>query len=102
MFAQYLAVSSLSVARKPPSLSHVEAAGVPLAALTAWGMVVEVAKAREHDRIGKQPAAARGKYEDLADSCREHATRGELLHGAVGVSDFYAHSGGQTLLDPSD
>ncbi len=50
-YAQYLAVSSLSVARKPPSLSHVEAAGVPLAALTAWGMVVEVAKAHHGQRI---------------------------------------------------
>ena len=50
-YAQYLAVSSLSVARKPPSLSHVEAAGVPLAALTAWGMVVEVAKAHHGQRV---------------------------------------------------
>ncbi|MBG6237209.1 NADPH:quinone reductase-like Zn-dependent oxidoreductase [Mycetocola sp. CAN_C7] len=50
-YAQYLAVSSLSVARKPPSLSHVEAAGVPLAALTAWGMVVEVAKAHQGQRM---------------------------------------------------
>lgn len=46
-YAQYVAVPSLSLARKPPTLSHVEAAGVPLAALTAWGMVVDVAKAHE-------------------------------------------------------
>lgn len=50
-YAEYVAVSSLSVARKPKALSHVEAAGVPLAALTAWGMVVEVAKAHEGQRI---------------------------------------------------
>ena len=42
---------SLSVARKPASLSHVEAAGVPLAALTAWGLVVETAHAHEGQRI---------------------------------------------------
>jgi NADPH:quinone reductase-like Zn-dependent oxidoreductase len=38
-YAEYLAVSSLSVARKPSAISHIEAAGIPLAALTAWGMV---------------------------------------------------------------
>lgn len=38
-YAEYVAVSSLSVARKPAAVSHIEAAGIPLAALTAWGMV---------------------------------------------------------------
>ena len=50
-YAEYVAASSLSIARKPKALSHVEAAGLPLAALTAWGMVVEVAKAHEGQRI---------------------------------------------------
>jgi NADPH:quinone reductase-like Zn-dependent oxidoreductase len=50
-YAEFVAVSSLSLTRKPSALSHVEAAGVPIAALTAWGMVVEVAKAHEGQRI---------------------------------------------------
>ncbi|AYF99501.1 NADP-dependent oxidoreductase [Protaetiibacter intestinalis] len=50
-YAEYLTATALSVARKPPSLSHVEAAGIPLAALTAWGMVVETAKAHEGQRM---------------------------------------------------
>ena len=50
-YAEYAVVPSLSVARKPSSLSHVEAAGVPLAALTAWGLVVETAHAHEGQRI---------------------------------------------------
>lgn len=50
-YAEYLAVPISHLARKPRSLSHVEAAGVPLAALTAWGMVIETAKAREGQRI---------------------------------------------------
>ena len=50
-YAEYLTVAELSVIRKPSTLSHVEAAGVPLAALTAWGMVVETAKAHEGQRI---------------------------------------------------
>ncbi|GEP48541.1 NADP-dependent oxidoreductase [Microbacterium saccharophilum] len=50
-YAEYAVVPSLSVARKPASLSHVAAAGVPLAALTAWGLVVETAHAHEGQRI---------------------------------------------------
>ena len=50
-YAEYVAVPSLYLTRKPAALSHVEAAGVPLAALTAWGMVVEIAKAHEGQRI---------------------------------------------------
>ncbi|MCR2812619.1 NADP-dependent oxidoreductase [Microbacterium sp. zg.Y1090] len=50
-YAEYVVVPSLSVARKPASLSHAEAAGVPLAALTAWGLVVETAHAHEGQRI---------------------------------------------------
>ncbi|WP_137843160.1 NADP-dependent oxidoreductase [Microbacterium sp. 2FI] len=50
-YAEYTVVPALSVARKPASLSHVEAAGVPLAALTAWGLVVETAHAHEGQRI---------------------------------------------------
>ena len=49
--AEYAAVPADSVARKPQILSHVEAAAVPLAALTAWGAVVEEAKAHEGQRI---------------------------------------------------
>jgi NADPH:quinone reductase-like Zn-dependent oxidoreductase len=50
-YAEYVSLPALSVTRKPAALSHVEAAGVPLAALTAWGMVVETAKAHEGQRM---------------------------------------------------
>ena len=50
-YAEYVTVPPLSVARKPATLSHVEAAAVPLAALTAWGLVVETAHAHEGQRI---------------------------------------------------
>ncbi len=50
-YAEYITVPSTSVARKPKALSHVEAAAVPVAALTAWGAVVEVAKAHEGQRM---------------------------------------------------
>nr|WP_188755087.1 NADP-dependent oxidoreductase [Microbacterium album] len=50
-YAEYAVASTTSVARKPASLSHVEAAGVPLAALTAWQLVIETAHAHEGQRI---------------------------------------------------
>lgn len=50
-YAEYVVVPSQSVTRKPAALSHVEAAGVPLAALTAWGLIVETAHAHEGQRI---------------------------------------------------
>ncbi|MEO9014349.1 MAG: NADP-dependent oxidoreductase [Terrimesophilobacter sp.] len=50
-YAQYLSVSSLSVTKKPARISLVEAAAVPLAAMTAWGIVVDVAKAHEGQRM---------------------------------------------------
>jgi len=50
-YAEYAAIPTLNLARKPAALSHIEAAGVPLAALTAWGAVVDVAKVHEGQRI---------------------------------------------------
>ncbi len=50
-YAEYVSVPSLQVARKPRALSLTEAAGVPLAALTAWGLVVDLAKAHEGQRM---------------------------------------------------
>jgi NADPH:quinone reductase-like Zn-dependent oxidoreductase len=50
-YAEYITVPSTCLARKPRSLSHVEAAAVPLAALTAWGAVVDVAKAHEGQSV---------------------------------------------------
>lgn len=50
-FAEQTVASSLSVARKPESLTFEEAAAVPIAALTAWDSVVRIAKAHTGQRI---------------------------------------------------
>lgn len=50
-YAEFITVSSMSVTAKPATLSHIEAAAVPLAALTAWGMVVDLAKAHQGQRM---------------------------------------------------
>lgn len=49
--AEFASVPEMFLAPKPTSLSFTEAACVPLAALTAWGMVVDVARAHEGQRM---------------------------------------------------
>lgn len=50
-YAEYASVSSLNLARKPARLSHLEAAGAPVASLTAWGAVVETAGVHPGQRV---------------------------------------------------
>lgn len=97
-YAEYAVVPSQSVARKPASLSHVEAAGVPLAALTAWGLVVETAHAHEGQRMlihagsggvghfAVQFAAYFGAHVTATGSARNAAWLREL--GAAVVVDY--------------
>lgn len=97
-YAEYVVAPSLSVARKPAALSHVEAAGVPLAALTAWGLVVETAHAHEGQRMlihagsggvghfAVQFAAYFGAHVTVTASARNAAWLREL--GAAVVIDY--------------
>lgn len=110
-YAEYLTVSSLSVVKKPSTLSHVEAAGVPLAALTAWGMVVETAKAHEGQRMlihagaggvghfAVQFASYFGAHVIATGSARNSSWLREL--GATEVLD-YAAVRFDEVLDPVD
>jgi NADPH:quinone reductase-like Zn-dependent oxidoreductase len=110
-YAEYLTVSSMSVIRKPTALSHVEAAGVPLAALTAWGMVVETAKAHEGQRMlihagaggvghfAVQFAAYFGAHVIATGSARNESWLREL--GAAEVLDYTAVRFDE-VLDPVD
>jgi NADPH:quinone reductase-like Zn-dependent oxidoreductase len=73
-YAEFAAVRSRQVARKPASLSHVEAAALPLAGLTAWQSLVDTAQVEPGMRVlihaaaggvghlAVQIAKARGAY----------------------------------------
>ncbi|MCG6494473.1 NADP-dependent oxidoreductase [Kitasatospora sp. A2-31] len=50
-YADYVAVPSRQVARKPAALDHVQAAALPLAALTAWQGLVDAAGLTEGQRV---------------------------------------------------
>lgn len=110
-YAEYVVAPSLSVARKPPTLSHVEAAAVPLAALTAWGLVVETAHAHEGQRMlihagsggvghfAVQLAAYFGAHVTVTGSARNAPWLREL--GASVVID-YATERFENVIDGAD
>jgi NADPH:quinone reductase-like Zn-dependent oxidoreductase len=50
-YAQYVAAPSRQFARKPLMLSHDEAAGLPLAGLTAWQVLADTAAIRPGQRV---------------------------------------------------
>ncbi|MFJ4452839.1 NADP-dependent oxidoreductase [Pseudomonas sp. NPDC089392] len=50
-YAQYIAVRSDAIALKPKRLSHVQAAAVPLAALTAWSALFDHAELKRGQRV---------------------------------------------------
>jgi len=50
-FAEFIAVKESSVALKPGNLSMVEAASLPLVALTAWQTLVETAKLKKGQKV---------------------------------------------------
>ena len=50
-YAEYATVPAAFLAPKPSTIGFDEAAALPLAALTAWGMVVDVARAHEGQRM---------------------------------------------------
>jgi NADPH:quinone reductase-like Zn-dependent oxidoreductase len=50
-YAEYAVVPEKSLARKPASLTHEQAASVPLAALTAWQSLVNKGKLKPGERV---------------------------------------------------
>jgi NADPH:quinone reductase-like Zn-dependent oxidoreductase len=50
-FAEYVVVAAGDVAHKPAQLSHEQAAGIPVAALTAWRTLIEAADVKKDQRV---------------------------------------------------
>ncbi|MGW2376410.1 MULTISPECIES: NADP-dependent oxidoreductase [Kitasatospora] len=97
-YAEYVAAPSRQLARKPASLDHVQAAALPLAALTAWQGLVDLADVKKGDRVlihraaggvghlAVQIAKARGAYVIALASEPKHAFLKEI--GADEVIDY--------------
>ncbi|WP_405974721.1 NADP-dependent oxidoreductase [Streptomyces sp. NBC_00988] len=50
-YAEVVSAPALHLARKPASLSHVEASALPVVGLTAWQGLVDLARVSEGDRV---------------------------------------------------
>jgi NADPH:quinone reductase-like Zn-dependent oxidoreductase len=98
-YAEYLSVSSLSVTRKPARLSLVEAAAVPLAAMTAWGIVVDVAKAHEGQRMLIH--AGSGGVGHFAVQFARYFGADVTATGSARNLDFLRELGAQEVIDYS-
>lgn len=97
-YAEYIVVKATEVAGKPPSLDHVHAAALPLAGLTAWQTLVEVAVLTAGQRVlihaaaggvgtfAVQLAKARGAYVVATASARNHDYLRDL--GADEIIDY--------------
>ncbi|MEU3856567.1 NADP-dependent oxidoreductase [Streptomyces sp. NPDC028722] len=99
-YAEYVVAPARHLAPKPASLTHVEAAALPLAALTAWQALVDTADVRPGERVlvhaaaggvghlAVQIAKARGAYVIATASAGKHGLVREL--GADEVVDYRA------------
>jgi len=50
-FAEYVVVAEGDVANKPKQLTHEQAAGIPVASLTAWNTLIETADVQKDQRV---------------------------------------------------
>jgi len=96
-YAEYVAVTALSVTRKPARLSHVEAAALPVAALTAWGMVVEMAAAKPGQRMLVH--AGSGGVGHLAIQIAKSFGVHVTATGSTGSLDFLRELGADDVID---
>ncbi|MFF7849605.1 NADP-dependent oxidoreductase [Streptomyces sp. NPDC007910] len=110
-YAEYVVSPARHLAPKPASLTHVEAAALPLAGLTAWQALVDAADVRPGERVlvhaaaggvghlAVQIARARGAYVIGTASAAKHALLREL--GANEVVD-YREARFEDVLSPVD
>jgi len=83
--AEYVAVDERVAARKPEKLSHVEAAAVPLALLTAWELLYDMADLQEGQTVLIHAAA--GGVGHLAVQLAQ--ARGGVVLGTASADDSF-------------
>ncbi|MCQ8768610.1 NADP-dependent oxidoreductase [Streptomyces telluris] len=96
-YAEYVAAPARHFAPKPRGLDHVQAAGLPLAALTAWQAVVDTARVTEGRRVLIHAAA--GGVGHLAVQIAK--ARGAYVIGTASAAkhDFLRGLGADELID---
>ncbi|MBT2385861.1 NADP-dependent oxidoreductase [Streptomyces sp. ISL-11] len=96
-YAEYVTAPTRHFAPKPRGLDHVQAAGLPLAALTAWQALVDTADVREGQRVLIHAAA--GGVGHLAVQIAK--ARGAYVIGTASAAkhDFLRDLGADELVD---
>ncbi|MBX0300687.1 NADP-dependent oxidoreductase [Cryobacterium sp. 1639] len=97
-YAEYVAVSAMSVSRKPAAVSHIEAAGIPLAAMTAWGMVT-LAQAGPGQRMLVH--AGSGGVGHFAVQFARHLGAHVIATGSTASVGFLTRLGAHEVIDYS-
>lgn len=96
-YAEYLTSPSRHFARKPSTISHEEAAGVPLAALTAWQALVDTAHVQPGQRVLIHAAA--GGVGHLAVQFAKHLGAHVIGTARTGSHDWLTKLGADELVD---
>jgi NADPH:quinone reductase-like Zn-dependent oxidoreductase len=108
-YAQYVTARSRQLARKPARLTHEEAAGLPLAGLTAWQIIADTAAVQPGQRVvvtaagggvghlAVQIAKARGAHVIAIARADKHPILREL--GADEVIDYTEVDAPSTVTD---
>ncbi len=96
-YAEYVAAPSRQLARKPASIDHAHAAAIPLAGLTAWQMIVDIADVQPGQRVLIHGAG--GGVGHLAVQIAK--ARGAYVIGSAsaGTHDFVRGLGADELID---
>ncbi|MBF6045664.1 zinc-binding dehydrogenase [Streptomyces sp. NRRL B-1677] len=99
-YAEYVAAPTRHFAPKPQGLDHVQAAALPLAALTAWQAVVDTARVTEGQRVLIHAAA--GGVGHLAVQIAKARGAHVIGTASAGKHDFLRGLGADELIDYRD
>jgi NADPH:quinone reductase-like Zn-dependent oxidoreductase len=96
-YAEYVTAPARQFARKPSSISHEQAAAVPLAALTAWQALVDTAHIQSGQRVLIHAAA--GGVGHLAIQFAKHIGSYVIGTARAGSHDWLTKLGADELID---
>jgi len=96
-YAEYVTAPSRQFARKPASLTHEQAAGLPLAALTAWQALTDTADVQRGQRVLIHAAA--GGVGHLAVQFAKHLGAHVIGTASAGRHDWLTKLGADELID---
>src|SRR5688572_19401138 len=96
-YAELVAIDERAVGRKPKNISHGEAAGIPLAGITAWMSVVEKARAAAGKKILVHAGA--GGVGSLAIQIAKHFGAHVATTASARNTELVASLGADEIID---